>query len=298
MNAVIVSAADAGFFPLLKGLIQSIHRHRPNRDVAIGVLDVGLEAAQIAELRELEARVVPGEWDIEFPGRDATPRWYQAMTARCHLPKYFPEYELLIWIDADAWLQDWRAIELLIAAAGKGELVVVPEVHRSYRHLYHLADINHDNLYKVYRHSFPEDQSRFLAASPLLNSGVIALRRDSETWQVWAKWLAAALCTEGTRPHKMSEQSALNAAFYFGKIRIYPLPAWCNWVCGQALPAYDSENRRFVEPILPFEAISILHATPRRTAPRIVPTVDGKMLSLPLDYLPYQAAIAELANQV
>jgi len=268
MKTVIISAGDAVYFPLLKGLIISIHQQRPNAEIALGVLDVGLEPRQIEELRGLGVQVVAGQWDFNFAGREEIGRWFQAMTCRCQLPKYFPDFELLIWIDADAWLQDWRAIELLCRAAERERLAIVPELHRSYAHVYHMGDFNHDHLYDVYRMSFVDEHARFLAASPVINSGVFAMRHDSPTWQTWAKWMAITLRPNGAVPNKMSEQSALNAAFYFDRVAIVPLPAWCNWMCGQALPAFDGVAKKLVEPVIPYEPISIVHVSLDRTNPR------------------------------
>src|ERR1019366_3197819 len=73
----------------------------------------------------------PG-WDLDFPGRAALPRHYQAMTARPYLPRHFPGYETYLWIDADAWVQDDAVLDLFIATARRGELAIVPEIDRGY----------------------------------------------------------------------------------------------------------------------------------------------------------------------
>ena len=198
--------------------------------------------------------------------------------------------------DADAWLQDWRAIGLLCEGAARGGLAVVPELHRSYTHVYYMAEFNHNKLYDVYRMAFVEQHARFLAASPVINSGVFALRGDSPIWQVWAKWMAIALRPNGALANKMSEQSALNAAFYFDRVTIVPLPAWCNWMCGQALPALDGKTRKLVEPVIPNEPISIVHVSMDRAKVREIQTLDGRKLSVRLDYLAWQEELAGMGD--
>jgi hypothetical protein len=42
------------------------------------------------------------------------------------LDRMFPGYEVLIWLDADSWLQDAAAIRLLEGAAQTGALAIVP----------------------------------------------------------------------------------------------------------------------------------------------------------------------------
>src|ERR1051325_5520828 len=138
----IVSAADSAYFSMLQGLLHSLSACRPaSADIALGVLDIGLEPAQIETLRTMHVHVVPAEWDYDFPSRATAPRWFQAMTARSRLPKYFPDFDPIIWIDSDCWLQDWRAIDLLLEAAQTdNRLAVVPEIDRCYRHIYRVAD--------------------------------------------------------------------------------------------------------------------------------------------------------------
>ena len=60
------------------------------------------------------------------------PAQFKAMTARPHLPRYFPDHDPIVWIDADCWIQDWRAVAMLKLAAADFGLDIVPEIGRSY----------------------------------------------------------------------------------------------------------------------------------------------------------------------
>ncbi|MBV8493759.1 MAG: hypothetical protein JO162_09815, partial [Alphaproteobacteria bacterium] len=121
---IIASAADSGYFPLLQDAVASVRAL--NRDVAIGVLDLGLAAAERDWLQEHAARVVRPDWDVDFPGRERTPETLKAQVARPFLPRHFPGHEMYFWLDADAWLQEWRIVELYCKAAGRDKLAIVP----------------------------------------------------------------------------------------------------------------------------------------------------------------------------
>ena len=54
------------------------------------------------------------EWDIEVPEFKVKGReWLKSQVSRAFLPKYFPNYEKYLWIDCDAWVNDWNCICLL-----------------------------------------------------------------------------------------------------------------------------------------------------------------------------------------
>src|SRR5204862_8253618 len=128
---IITSAADSGYFPLLQDAVLSVRALAPN--IAIGILDLGLDAAQRGWLAERRAQLVSPGWDVSFPDQDRTPQTLKAQVARPFLPRHFPGYEMYFWLDADAWLQDWRAVEPFCAAAGRAKLAIAPEFDRAYK---------------------------------------------------------------------------------------------------------------------------------------------------------------------
>ena len=111
MKRIIVSAANDGYYPLLIDLISSIEDGKGRSDVAIGVLDVGLTGAQRDALSARVQHLVTPNWDYQFSASSSTPQKFRAMTARPHLPKHFPGYDIIMWMDADAWVQQWSAVE-------------------------------------------------------------------------------------------------------------------------------------------------------------------------------------------
>ena len=57
------------------------------------------------------------EWDIEVPAFKVKGReWLKSQVSRAFLPKYFPNYEKYLWIDCDAWVNNWDSVELYFKA--------------------------------------------------------------------------------------------------------------------------------------------------------------------------------------
>ena len=107
---VIVSLADANYFPLLEELINSIKKFKESENVAICILDAGLTKEQKQRLLNKVDEVKSAEWDIEVPGYKVNNKeWLKSQVSRAFLPKYFPNYEKYLWIDCDAWVNDWNS---------------------------------------------------------------------------------------------------------------------------------------------------------------------------------------------
>ena len=63
---VIVSLADANYYPLLNELINSIKRFEKSRDIAICILDAGLSDQQKDELSSKVDEIKSAEWDLSL----------------------------------------------------------------------------------------------------------------------------------------------------------------------------------------------------------------------------------------
>jgi hypothetical protein len=281
MKTTIISGADATFFDLLFDLVRSIRACPESAEVDLCILDVGLTPEQRAQLAPSVTRIVPGEWDLDFQGKPDVPEWYKAMYCRPFFPRYFPEYELLIWVDADAWLCDWEAMRLFIKAAQFDGIVVVPEIDRTFAHCYHLRQGVLDNVRNSYLLGFGQQAADRFTYMPILNCGAFAMQRDAPYWQIWAETLAHALqyCVG-----PLIEQCALNVAVYTGRIPLYALPSWCNWNCAHSVPMLDVEKRRLLAPLLPNEPLSICHLTDIKRDPVKMLSSDAKLRELPLTY--------------
>jgi hypothetical protein len=279
---IVVSAADSGYFPLLRDAVMSVRALNPR--VPIGVLDLGLTAEQAAWLGESAAHVVRPGWDVEFPGRERMPETFKAQVARPFLPRHFPGYEMYFWLDADAWLQEWRVVELYLAAAGKEKIAIVLELDRAYKRHYKRPKLFGMNLvWKTYREAFGWRAADRLGRNPIANCGVFALHRDAPHWQAWARLLTQVL--QRTR-FFFVEQIALNYAIFAEGLPANFLPAYCNWAVGDAPPAFDAARGFFVEPYAPHEVIGVMHLAGRdqKTGIHRLDCLDGGTIETSLRY--------------
>jgi hypothetical protein len=252
---LIASGSDSGYFPLLRDTVLSILAQR--RSVAVGVLDFGLTPDQRAWLADRVTHLVRPGWDLDFPDRERTPETRKAQLSRPFLRRHFPGYATYLWIDADAWLQDWRAVELYVAAAGQDKLAITPEIDRSYkRHYKRPKAFGWTLSWKCYREAFGWRVADRLGRNPILNCGVFALHHDAPHWDAWARVIAQI--AQRTRFFYI-EQTALNYVIFAERLPVNLLPAYCNWMPGDAAPAFDAAHGRFVEPYAPHEVIGVMH---------------------------------------
>ena len=74
------------------------------------------------------------EWDIEVPGyKVGEKEWLKSQVSRAFLPKYFPGYKKYLWIDCDAWVNDWSSVELYFKACEDGKLGITQTMGPGYR---------------------------------------------------------------------------------------------------------------------------------------------------------------------
>ena len=131
---VIVSLADSNYFPLLDELINSIKRFNESNNVAICILDAGLTNEQKEILLTKVDEIKPAEWDIEVPDSKIKGKeWLKSQVSRAFLPKYFPNYEKYLWIDCDAWVNDWKTIEIYFKACEDGKLGITQTIGPGYK---------------------------------------------------------------------------------------------------------------------------------------------------------------------
>tara|TARA_Y100000590_G_scaffold395588_1_gene475715 strand:+ start:1260 stop:2174 length:915 start_codon:yes stop_codon:yes gene_type:complete len=265
MNSnAIVTLADSNYFELLEELINSIKAHEESKDVSICVLDAGLTKEQLEILKKKVHLVKKAEWDIKIPGYKVLKKeWLKSQVSRAFIPNYFPEFKKYLWIDCDAWVHSWSAINLYFRACNDGKLGITQSLGPGYRImskvkwlLGKVAIIKSQN-YKHAKASGIEDSiARKLAFAPHINIGVFSLEKNSKCWEVWQKNLKKTLSKGKVFG---SEGLAINIAVYHDNVEVEFLPLRCNWITSHLLPKYDTKNDTFVEPFLPNEKIGIIH---------------------------------------
>ncbi len=133
-NNAIVSLADSNYFELLNELINSIKSFRESSNIAICILDAGLTDDQKNVLSKKVDEIKKADWDINVPGYKVRGKeWLKSQVSRAFLPKYFSQYKKYLWIDCDAWVQDWSSIELYFKACENGKLGITQTMGPGYK---------------------------------------------------------------------------------------------------------------------------------------------------------------------
>tara|TARA_B100000989_G_C19442294_1_gene427904 strand:- start:85 stop:996 length:912 start_codon:yes stop_codon:yes gene_type:complete len=260
----IVSLADANYFPLLEELVNSIKRFSESENVAICILDAGLTEDQKKNLYKKVDIIKPAEWDIEVPQYKVRGKeWLKSQVSRAFLPKYFPEYEKYLWIDCDAWVNDWESIKLYFRACEKGKLGITQTMGPGYKItskvnwlIGKLAIIKSQNFKHAVKSKIGYDKARKLAFAPHINIGVFSLEKKSTAWSSWQNNLNKTLKAGNIFG---SEGLAINMSVYIDDLETEFLPLNCNWIASNLLPKYDDQEKTFVEPYLPNHKIGIMH---------------------------------------
>jgi len=261
---VIVSLADANYFPLLEELIDSIKRFKESENVAICILDAGLTQEQKEKLSNKVEEIKSAEWDIEVKeSKIEGKEWLKSQVSRAFLPKYFPDYEKYLWIDCDAWVNDWSCLELYFKACDNGKLGITQTIGPGYKItskvnwlIGKLAIIKSQNFKHALKSKIGYDKARKLAFAPHINIGVFSLEKNSTGWITWQNNLEKTLKAGNIFG---SEGLAINMSVYIDDLKTEFLPLNCNWITSNLLPKYDEQQKTFVEPYLPNYKIGIIH---------------------------------------
>jgi len=262
---VIISLADSNYFELLNELVDSIKRFKQSEDTAICILDGGLTEEQKNILIPKVDEIKSSDWDIKISQfKTMGKKWLKSLITRAFLPEYFPNYKKYLWIDADAWVNSWEAVELYFKGCENKKLSISTSADRSYGRVLRaewviggFARIKSQNYKHAKSSGFSEKIAREVALKPHLNAGVFALASDAPHWKVWRKNLEDSL-----KSGKVwgSDQIALNITIYHNNLPVEILPAYCNWTqIGFSGMKYDQKNKTLVEPYLPNHEIGIVH---------------------------------------
>ena len=292
----IISLADSNYFELLNELIDSIKRFEQSNKVEICIMDAGLKEDQIEILKKKVDQIKKAEWDIEVSDSRIKGReWLKSQVSRAFLPKYFPGFKKYIWIDADAWVNSWYAIELYLKGCENKKLAISTSADRSYGRVLRAewlfggyAKIKSQNYKHAKSSGFSEKIAREVALKPHLNIGVFSLEKDAPHWEVWQKNLKQALSKGKIWG---SEQIAMNVAIYSDNLPVEILPAYCNWTLINRLK-FDNTKNTLVEYYLPHHEIGIVHLA-GKTSDHIrynkeylseIETLDGKFIKKSLRF--------------
>ena len=204
------------------------------------------------------------EWDIEVPGYKVKDKeWLKSQVSRAFLPKYFPNYEKYLWIDCDAWVNDWKCVELYFKACENGKLGITQTIGPGYKItskvnwlIGKLAVIKSQNFKHAIKSKINYADARKLAFAPHINIGVFSLEKNSKCWNIWQENLKQTLSAGQIFG---SEGLAINMSVYLDEVETEFLPINCNWIASNLLPKFDQDKNKFVEPFLPNIPIGVMH---------------------------------------
>ena len=186
----IVSLADSNYYELLLELINSIRQFKESSKISICILNAGLNEDQIKNLSSKVDEIKKAEWDIEVPGYKVIGKeWLKSQVSRAFLPKYFPNYSKYLWIDCDAWVQDWDCVELYFKACDSGKLGITQTIGPGYKITSKVkwifgkfAQIKSQNFKHALSSNINMNDARKLAFAPHINIGTFSLEKNSPCW--------------------------------------------------------------------------------------------------------------------
>lgn len=265
-SVALISSADSRYFPLLREWVDSVRLFPQSSAMDLCILDAGLESAQVAQLKALNAHVVQAPWPKALPAWKIRGReWLRACINRPFLPDIFPGYDFYLWMDADTWVQDWEAPALFLEGAREGKLAIVPQADRAWPKGMRLNWLGplpwkpRGFYWTNARKAFGIGTAQKLFPHHVLNAGVFCLRGDAPHWAIWQTLILRAL--EHGKVFT-AEQLTLGMCIHMEGLPAELLPAWCNWLC-EVPPLWDSEKALFVEPYLPRHRLGIVHLSGR-----------------------------------
>jgi len=249
----IVSAADAPYFDLLQGLVRSIRDKPEGRGCPLCILDIGLEPAQRAWLLSQGAILRIPDPPLQLAWM---PTYARLFFARPMLPRIFPGYDVYVWIDADAWVQDWAVVAEYRTQAQQHGFAIASEADPAYgRDAVLHAHTRHYALFG------PEAVSLLEELGPL-NAGVFGGRADAPHWAAWLDAIQTHLPNATTDDlFFMLDQTALSLLCRQPNMRTALMPSVCNWIAHFAPPMVSDDGADLLRPLPPHEKIGIVHQT-------------------------------------
>ncbi|HLJ04991.1 MAG TPA: glycosyl transferase [Acetobacteraceae bacterium] len=307
-DLAIITGSDAGYFPLVQELIASVEHAAPSGICTFGMLDAGLTDDQRAWFAARNIQVVRPT----PPTRRATEASAKRPALAVNLAKpwldvLFPGHTTLVWLDADTWVQRWRAVELLAGAANTGAMAVVADSGRYWNKLLDVrwlaagiggfAQIRGFLAKSAWHARLSPALCRKLGDRASPNAGVFALRHDASHWQRMREWQERVL--RHGKPFT-SDQLAMALTIHADGYPVELLSTACNY---STQPRVDPVNVALLEYYYPYDPVGIVHLSAQK-AMRIDPSAkarllgtDGQVYHANLRYGLFHRAIREAAQR-
>lgn len=286
LRVLIVSGADSGFFHFLLDTVDSLISVRDvfPYSVDIAAIDCDLEPHQKEQLRERGVILIDPEWPDFVPAHLKLPK-HAPRFVRPRLPNMAPGYDIIVWIDADAWVQDGNFLAEYVEKARDGALSIVLERERAYKWQWHVFKWNVGNNIL----SFGLLNGIKLSLAKPINNGVFALRADAPHWAAWEKYYAIAVKNSG----KFYSQLAMAAGLYLDDLPVNYVDSRFNWITSRGRPAVDKTTMEFYTPYSPPARLSVIHmAGPEKNGQIPLKTLCGTEINASVRW-PKRATISD-----
>ena len=258
----IVSCGNTKYFQLLKELAHSVRDKPEGKDINIVFLDGGLSKEDIDYFKNLNINVINPGWCNSLAERRAKGRDFLKINiAKLYLDQLISNTEIIIWVDADAWIQNFEFINLYDLVARKKKLAIVSQAsrlqpqHIQYRKwFFHQLVELRNILYKNARRSgLKLSEIKSLQARPTLNAGSYALHIDAPHWKQFRFWQNEIL-----KKGRLftSDQLAMGLTIYHDNFSYEALPDICNYMGPWR---YSNEDNVFVDYYAPYNPVSVMH---------------------------------------
>ncbi|MBV8549404.1 MAG: hypothetical protein JO126_08110, partial [Alphaproteobacteria bacterium] len=288
--SILITACDDLYVFLANDLFQSIQRLQYELPFDLGLLDVGLNAQNVAYFQSLGIKVVKVGVDIDFPARaewEAKRPGIKTLTARPFIPRYFPGYDAYMWLDSDIWVQTPEAINTMLAHTLNSDgISIVTEFDRCYSAFYESADI-WQRFRGWYEANYAPEVTAAMTLRPMLNAGTFAMHATSPLWQAWGDLYRDVLQNTADLSEKtfMADQLGLNILLYLKGMPCTLMPTHYNWLTYYALPLFDKTSGLYVEPLPPYRPISQIHLTrPQKNCIEKICCTDGSVIERALTF--------------
>jgi hypothetical protein len=261
-DVTIVSGGDSKYFQLLKELALSIREKHEGKSINIAYLDGGLTSENINYFKSLNIEVVDPGWCNPIAEQKAAGRNFLKINiAKMHLDKILPNRKIIIWIDADAWLQTFESIDLFSIVANKNKLAIVSQATRleskniQFKKLFTHRFVELRNiLYKNARRAgLKTNLIEKMQGRPTLNAGAYSLHVKAPHWKRLRYWQNEIL-----KKGRLftSDQLSIGLTIYHDQLTYEALPDICNYIYPWR---YDEDKNLFVDYFAPYTPVSIVH---------------------------------------
>lgn len=260
MKTAIFTGFNDSFSELGFDLIESISANFPDEDgdttYDVYVFNLGLSDDKVDHLKKYKfiKELINPDWDINISKNIREDRPHlRALTVRPFLKKYAKNYDAYIWIDADAYIQSYRAISVFANSSLRYGAAMCTAQHSQYGIYPRNINFRLSRLLSAYGNGMISEY----IANKYYNCGIFALSKDSGIWDAWAHEFQSFLNKNNEK--FICDQTPFNFIMWKYKFRHLILPEIYNWSVALSPPSINVGERKFYESGSDGRKLEIVH---------------------------------------